>query len=66
VEEQQLQDIVHRIYTDDRFRQALLTDPQGVIEQEHLAPLVSNVVKKLIPHLSLGETLGPPLWWWHP
>jgi hypothetical protein len=66
VEELQLQKIVHRIYTDEKFRYAMFADPRACIEQEQVSPAVARVLERLIPRLSLGSPLGPPMWWWHP
>jgi hypothetical protein len=66
VEEQQLCKLVHRLYHDESFRQACFNDLESVAASERMAPLVLDVLKKLIPHLALGTSLGPPMWWWHP
>nr|BBH92525.1 hypothetical protein KTA_07240 [Thermogemmatispora argillosa] len=66
MEEQQLCYLVHRLYNDEDFRQACLNDLKSVASSEHIEPLVLNVLEKLIPHLALGTSLGPPMWWWHP
>jgi hypothetical protein len=65
MEEQQIQDFVHRISTDEELRNELVRDPDSVIMREGFSPRMTRVVKQLVPHLSLEEPLGPSLRWWH-
>lgn len=65
MEEQQIQDFVHRVSTDEELRKELERDPDSVIMREGFSPKMARVVKQLGPHLSLEEPLGPSLSWWH-
>jgi hypothetical protein len=64
MEEQQIQDFVHRVTTDEELRKELGRDPDSVIMREGFSPRMTKVVKQLVPHLSLEEPLGPSLSWW--
>ena len=65
MEEQQIQDFVHRVSTNEELHEELTRDPDGVILREGFSPRVAQVVSKLVPHLSLEKPLGPSLgpWW---
>jgi hypothetical protein len=64
MEEQQIQDFVHRISTDEKLRKELARDPDGVIMREGFSPRIAKIVSRLVPHLAMDEPIGPSLWWW--
>ena len=66
MEEQQIQDFVHRISTDEELRKELARDPDGVIMREGFSPRVAKIVSRLVPHLAMDEPIGPSLKWWFP
>ena len=66
MEEQQIQDFVHRVSTDEALRKELACDPHGVIMHEGFSPRVAKIVSRLVPHLAMDEPIGPSLSWWHP
>ena len=65
MEEQQIQEFVHRVSTDEALRKELASDPEGVILREGFSPRVTQIVSRLVPHLSLGHSLpfSPNYWW---
>ena len=65
MEERQIQEFVHRISNDETLRKELASDPEGVIMREGFSPRVTNIISRLVPHLSLGLSLEfSPNWWW--
>ena len=64
MEEQQIQDFVHRISTDEKFRKELASDPEGVIMREGSSPRVAQIVKRLVTQLPFDKLLEPPKRWW--
>lgn len=66
MEEQQIQDFVHRVSTDEELRKELAKDPDGVIIREGFSPRVAQIVAQLVPHLALEKPLLPSSSWWHP
>jgi len=65
VEEQQLQNFVHRVAVSEELRQELASNPERVVAREGLSPRVAKVVMRLVPQLLLEKPLGPSLWWWY-
>lgn len=65
MEEQEIQDFVHRASEDETLRKELASDPEGVITREGFSPRVASVLARLVPHLALDEPLGPGLHWWN-
>lgn len=66
MEEQQIQDFVHRISIDEKFRKELASDPEGVIMRGGFSPKVAQIVQQLVPHLAFDEPIGrPSSSWWH-
>ena len=65
MEEQQIQEFVHRVSNDEALRKELASDPEGVILREGFSPRVTQIVSRLVPHLSLGHSLefSPNYWW---
>ena len=64
MEEQQIQDFVHRVSTDEELRKALVRNPDGVIMREGFSPRIAQIVSRLVPHLAMNEPIGPSLSWW--
>ena len=65
MEEQQIQDFVHRVSTDEELRKELARDPDGVIMREGFSPRVTGIVTQLVPHLALEKPLNATSPWWH-
>ena len=65
MEEQQIQEFVHRVSNDEALRKELASDPEGVLLREAFSPRVTQIVSRLVPHLSLGHSLefSPNYWW---
>ena len=64
MEEQLIQEFVHRVSTDEKLREELKNDPDGVIMREGFSPRVTRVVSQLVPHLALDKPVDPSLTWW--
>lgn len=65
MEELQIQEFVHRVSTDEKLREELKRDPDGVIMREGFSPRVARVVSRLVPHLALDSSIQPSYPWWH-
>lgn len=65
MEEEQIEEFVHRVAADPVRRQELMRDPQGVIAREGFAPHVARVILRLVPHLAFDAPLGAADRWWH-
>ena len=65
MEEQQIQEFVHRVSNDEALRKELANDPEGVFMREAFSPRVAQVVMRLVPYLSLAHSLrvSPARWW---
>jgi hypothetical protein len=66
MEEQIIQEFVHRASTDEHLRKELASDPDGVIMREGFSPRVARVISRLVPHLLAGQSVGSenkPTWW---
>ena len=64
MEELQIQDFVHRVSKDEELRKELASNPDGVIMREGFSPRVARVIMRLVPHLTLDQSLKPSLSWW--
>jgi hypothetical protein len=64
MEEQQIQDFVHRVSRDETLRKELAGDPDGVIMREGFSPRVARIISRLVPQLALDKPLGPSLPFW--
>jgi hypothetical protein len=64
MEEQQIQNFVHRVSNDETLRKELAIDPNTVIMREGFSPRVVRIVDRLVPHLAMNQQLGPPFSWW--
>ena len=65
MEEQQIQDFVHRASHDETLRKELASDPDGVIMREGFSPRVARIVIRMVPQLTLDKPLEPSLGFWH-
>ena len=67
MEEQQIQDFVHRVSNDEALRTELTTNPEDVLVRENFSPRVTAIVRRLIPHLSFSSAFEPESdggpWW---
>ena len=64
MEEQIIQEFVHRVSTDENLRKELTDDPDGVMMREGFSPRVARVLSRLVPHLKAGPSIGPAFDWW--
>jgi hypothetical protein len=64
MEEHIIQDFVHRVSTDKSLRKELASDPDGVIMREGFSPRVARVVARLVPHLSVDQSIGVGYHFW--
>jgi hypothetical protein len=64
MEEKQIQEFVHRVSTDETLRKELASDAGSVIKRESFSPRVAQIVIRLIPHLTLNQSLEPSLCFW--
>lgn len=65
MEEQQLQDFVHRIVKSEALRKELASDPARIVSREGFSPRLEQVVMRLVPHVAMEKPLGASLsWWW--
>ena len=65
MEEQMIQDFVHRASRDEGLRKELASDPESVIAREGFSPRVARIVLRLVPQLALDQSLEPSLNFWH-
>lgn len=65
MEEQMIQDFVHRAPRDEELRKELANDPENVIAREGFSPPVARILLRLVPQLALDKPLEPSLYWWH-
>jgi hypothetical protein len=65
MEERIIQDFVHRVTNDDSLRKELASDPDSVIMREGFSPRVARVVARLVPHLSVEQSIGAGYHFWN-
>lgn len=65
MEELELEEFVHRVFSSEDLRRELKSNPNAVIAREGLSPKVSQTVMRLMPHLTLDRQLEPSLCFWH-
>lgn len=65
MEEQQIQEFIHRAALDNIMRQELVCDPAGVLAREGFSPRVAGIILRLIPHLTFDRPLDSAERWWH-
>lgn len=65
MEERIIQDFVHRVSTDESLRKELVSNPDGVIMREGFSPRVARVLARLVPHMTVGQSIesGDGPWW---
>jgi hypothetical protein len=64
MEEQMIQNFVHRVLRDEELRKELASDPESVITREGFSPRVARIVTRLVPQLALDKPLEPSFSWW--
>ncbi len=64
MEEQMIQDFVHRVSRDEELRKELASDPNAVITREGFSPRVARIITRLVPLLALDQSLEPSFSWW--
>ena len=64
MEEQMIQDFVHRVMHDEELRKELASDPDSVIGREGFSPRVARIITRLVPQLALDKPLEPSFSWW--
>lgn len=65
MEERVIQEFVHRVSSDEVLRKDLASDPDGVIMREGFSPRVARVIARLVPHLSVDQSIGSTDHWWN-
>ena len=65
MEEQQIQEFVHRIMGDEAIRQELAHDPASVIKRQGFSPRVAQIIFGLVPQLAFEQPMQPDGSWWH-
>jgi hypothetical protein len=65
MEERVIQDFVHRVSTDENLRKELASDPENVIMREGFSPRVARVILRLVPHMTVEESIGPSYHFWN-
>ncbi len=65
MEEQIIQEFVHRISTDERLRKELASEPDSVTMREGFSPRVARVLSRMVPHLLAGQSVESENWWQH-
>lgn len=65
MEEQIIQEFVHRVSTDENLRKELTDDPDGAMMREGFSPRVARVLSRMVPHLLVGQSIGSENkpWW---
>lgn len=64
MEEQTIQEFVHRVSTDENLRKELVSEPDSVIMREGFSPRVARVIARLVPHLAMEQTTGSTYSFW--
>jgi hypothetical protein len=65
MEEQQIQEFVHRVAVDEAVQRELRSDPVGVVRREGFSERVERIIFRLVPQLAFAQSLGPAEKWWH-
>lgn len=65
MEEQQIQEFIHRVSVDQTIRYKLINDPSGVIACQGFSPRVALIISRLLPHLASGQAMQSAEQWWH-
>ena len=64
MEEQIIQEFVHRVSTDENLRKELASEPEGVIMREGFSPRVARVLSRMVPHLTMEQSIGVGYHFW--
>ena len=64
MEEEVIQEFVHRVSRDEELRKELASDPNTVIMREGFSPRVARIIARLVPQLALDQSLEPSLGFW--
>lgn len=64
MEEQIIQEFVHRVSTDENLRKELVSEPEGVLMREGFSPRVARVISRLMPCLAMEQTTGSTYSFW--
>jgi Holliday junction resolvasome RuvABC ATP-dependent DNA helicase subunit len=65
VEEEQIQNFVHRVSQDGTLREELEMHPEEVINREHFTPRVAQIILKLVPFLTVvKDDIDIQKTWW--
>jgi hypothetical protein len=66
MEEQQIQEFVHRFALDEQMRYALAGNPAGVVSMPpDVSPRVAQILACLVPYLTFEQPIGSYQEWWH-
>jgi len=65
MEEQQIQEFVHRAVMDQAVKRELALDPLKVIGGEEYSPRVMAILLRLVPCLAFEQALAGDEKWWH-
>jgi hypothetical protein len=65
MEEEQIQEFVHRVAVDERMRRELVRNPARVIGRQHFSPRVARVIARLVPRLAFEQYVQGGDTWWH-
>ena len=65
MEEQEIQEFVHLVMTDETAQRELAGDPAGVVMRSAFSPRVAQVLLRLVPSLAFDTFLDSPEKWWH-
>lgn len=65
MEEQQIQEFVHRVVIDEALRSELRGDSLSVVRREGFSERVEKIILRLLPQLAFAQSIGPAEKWWH-
>jgi hypothetical protein len=65
MEEQQIQEFVHQVVTDEAVRRELCTNAAGVIAPLDFTPRVVEIISHLIPRFAFENAPQSNEKWWH-
>lgn len=65
MEEQQIQEFVHRAIANKAVQRELALDPVGVVRREGFSPRVTEIIFHLIPYLAVDQPVELHTKWWH-
>lgn len=65
MEEQQIQEFVHRVASDENVRRELIRNPASVIKRQGFSPRVARIIARLVPQLTFEQPMQSNEKWWH-